>query len=231
MIRIRNLAFAYAQSVFDLQIDELQIQASSATAMVGPSGSGKTTLLNIIAGILSPDSGCVSVMETDLAGLSDAARRRFRLKNIGLVFQEFELIDYLNVLDNVLLPCRVDRAFPLTSDRRDRAAGLIEDVGLKDHLKKSVTRLSQGERQRVAICRALLMRPPLLLADEPTGNLDPVTSDQIVKLLLRAVQDEGTTLLMVTHNHSLLHHFSRTIDFAEFLTTSARGASVEESRR
>lgn len=229
MITIQELTFAYPRSRFRLHVPELTIQAARATAVVGLSGSGKTTLLHLIAGILSPDAGRITVDNTQLSGLSEAARRRFRLKTIGLVFQSFELIEYLNVLDNVLLPCRINNAVPLTLELQTRAEMLLEKVGLQDHLRKSVTRLSQGERQRVAICRAMLTRPALLLADEPTGNLDPVTSEQILRLLLQAVRDEGATLLMVTHDHSLLQHFDCTVDFGQFLSTSAMSSVPGES--
>ncbi|APZ94651.1 ABC transporter ATP-binding protein [Fuerstiella marisgermanici] len=222
MIAISNLNFRYPSSAFDLRVDDLQITPGSATAVVGPSGSGKTTLLNLIAGILRPNSGQITIEDTKVTALPDAAKRKFRLKNIGMVFQDFELIEYLNVLDNILLPCRINTSLPLTVDLRQRAEELAALVGISSHLRKSVTKLSQGERQRVAICRALLTRPSLLLADEPTGNLDPVTSEQILQLLLKTVRDEGTTLVMVTHDHSLLHHFDHTVDFEQFLTAAAK---------
>lgn len=221
MIEIAKLSFRYPRSFFELQIDSLRVESAAATAVVGPSGSGKTTLLHLIGGILSPDSGSITVDGTDLTALTDSARRSFRLTNIGMVFQNFELIEYLNVLDNVLLPCRISKDLPLSSELRDRASGLLQSVALERHARKPVTKLSQGERQRVAICRALLTKPGLILADEPTGNLDPLTSEQILKLLLEAVRAEGATLVMVTHDHSLLQHFSQKVDFAQFLTAPA----------
>ena len=142
-----------------------------------------------------------------------------------MVFQDFELIEYLSVLDNVLLPCRIGR-LPLDEAARERAKHLLDVVGMTQHARKSVTRLSQGERQRVAICRGLLTKPPLLLADEPTGNLDPITSDRILDLLLHTVREEKSTLIMVTHDHSLLHRFDRTLDFNEFLTPTATADST-----
>lgn len=208
-------------------IDSLVINAECATAVVGPSGSGKTTLLHLIAGILTPDGGEIFVDGDNVSQLPDAARRRFRLSGVGLVFQDFELIDYLTVVDNVLLPCRISNVVRLTAETRDRAFALLEQVGLKDHVRKSVTRLSQGERQRVAICRALLAKPSLILADEPTGNLDPVTSAQILDLLLKTVRDENTTLVMVTHDHSLLHHFDHTLDFNQFLAPGLDSGMAE----
>ena len=217
MICVQELLFSYPHSDFQLQIPQLEIDAECATAVVGPSGSGKTTLLHLVAGILSPERGNITVDGINVAALSSAGRRSFRLRNIGMVFQDFELIEYLNVLDNVLLPCRIGR-LSLDSDAKERAVHLLQLVGMSRHIKKSVTRLSQGERQRVAICRGLLSKPSLLLADEPTGNLDPATSEQILDVLLETVQVEKSTLVMVTHDHSLLHRFASTIDFTEFLT-------------
>ncbi|MCP4174071.1 MAG: ABC transporter ATP-binding protein [Fuerstiella sp.] len=228
MIEIQQLKFCYPRSSFHLHISELEIETASVSAVVGPSGSGKTTLLHLVAGILPIVSGKVLVDGTDLAALSDAERRKFRLQQVGLVFQDFELIDYLSVSDNVLLPCRIGDAVTLDSATRKRAEHLLEQSGLADHLRKPVTNLSQGEKQRVAICRALLTRPAILLADEPTGNLDPATSDQILELMLSSARENDTTVMMVTHDHSLLNRFDRVIDFEQFLTTSEPASCAEE---
>lgn len=227
MISVNNLLFSYAHSDFQLQIPQLQIAAECATAIVGPSGSGKTTLLHLVAGILPTELGRIAVNNCDVSAMSSSARRNFRLQNVGMVFQDFELIEYLNVLDNVLLPCRIGR-LPLAAASKERAAHLLDLVGMSRHVRKSVTRLSQGERQRVAICRGLLSKPSLLLADEPTGNLDPATSAQILDVLLEAVKVEKSTLVMVTHDHSLLPRFEQTVDFTQFLT-HAPTASAEQS--
>ncbi|MCA9124568.1 MAG: ABC transporter ATP-binding protein [Planctomycetales bacterium] len=184
--------------------------------MIAPSGSGKTTLLNLIAGILCVRRGRVSVNNVVISSLSDAARRAFRLQNIGLVFQEFELIEHLTVLDNILLPCRITSAIRLQRKHRERAAELARQVGLTDQLKQLVGKLSQGERQRVAICRALLLEPPVLLCDEPTGNLDPVNKDQVLDILFDYANQHGTTLLAVTHDHQLLSRFDDAIDCKQF---------------
>lgn len=218
MINIDQLFFSYPGSTFDLEIAQLSLAKNTATAVVGPSGSGKTTLLHLIAGILTPTSGSISVGASFVSSLSDAQRRSFRLEKIGLIFQDFELIEYLNVLDNVLLPCRIGNVLSISRSTRLKAERLLTSVGLEGHQRKPVTKLSQGERQRVAICRAMLANPSILLADEPTGNLDPVTSEQIMTLLLDAVRQHNTTLIMVTHDHSLLSRFDNTIDFAQFLT-------------
>lgn len=219
MISIRQLHFQFPASDFRLCIDELAIDGLKATAIVGPSGSGKTTLLNLIAGLLVPDLGLIQIEERAISEEPDWQRRQFRLQHVGMVFQNFELIDYLTVLDNVLLPCRVGSELKLTAAIKDRAAQLLDSCGMASHARKSVTRLSQGERQRVAICRALLTSPSLILADEPTGNLDPVASTSILDMLLAAVRDLPTTLVMVTHDHSLLPRFDNVVDFDQCLAT------------
>ncbi len=219
MITIRDLQFSWPVSEFNLRIPSLEIASRTSVAVTGPSGSGKTTLLDIIAGILPAGDGSVTVGNTELARLSESHRRAFRLQKIGLVFQSFELIEYLSVLDNILLPARISPAVPLSAELRDRARSLLTQVGLERHAARSVTRLSQGERQRVAICRALLTEPSLLLADEPTGNLDPESTLLIVEILLCQVREYGATLLMVSHDHSLLPHFDSAIDFGRLNST------------
>ena len=225
MIRLDDLKFRYPSSNYQISIPELIIKSEASAAVVGPSGSGKTTLLHLMAGILKPTSGALQVGDVMLSSLNESARRDFRIRKVGMVFQEFELIEYLTVLDNVLLPFRINPIQSVSDTARRRAIELLSSVGLKDHHARSVTRLSQGERQRVAICRALVAEPSLLLADEPTGNLDPDTSRQIVDLLLTAVRDRGMTLLMVTHDHSLLNRFDRVIDFQQFFQDADRNES------
>ena len=214
MIRIKNLHFGYSEGDFSLQVADLQVEARSTTALIGPSGSGKTTLLNLIAGITSPRAGQIEVDGVDVTALSDAARRAFRVSRIGLVFQEFELLEYLNVLDNILLPYRINSALALDEAARHRAVKLAESVGLQGKLNRYPARLSQGERQRVAVCRALSAEPVLLLADEPTGNLDPANAQLVLDLLFELAGRTGTTVVAVTHDHALLPRFQRVIDFA-----------------
>lgn len=227
MVSIRQLRFQYPGSSFSLQVDQLHLPVGQATAVVGPSGCGKTTFLHLLAGIHRATSGSIRIGDTDVTQLSEAHRRVFRLSQIGFVFQNFELIDYLNVLDNVLLPCRVGTAVKLNSTTRDRAAALLQQAGLADFSKRNVTQLSQGERQRVALCRALLVEPSLLLADEPTGNLDPETSEQVLNLLFEFIRQNQTTFVMVTHDHSLLHRFDQTVDFRQLLASVETEAVAE----
>jgi len=216
VIGIRDLEFAYTESDFRLRIAELSVASASTTAFIGPSGSGKTTLLNLIAGILLPDSGTVETNGTVVTDLSERERRAFRVEGVGLVFQEFELLEYLTVLDNILLPYRINSALRLEPAVRDRAAALAERVGIADKLNRLPRRLSQGERQRVAVCRAVLTDPPLLLTDEPTGNLDPVNREKVLDILFDYVHESGTTLVSVTHDHEILERFAEVVDFRSF---------------
>jgi putative ABC transport system ATP-binding protein len=216
MIDIKDMEFAYPSSDFRLRVPEMIVSRGATVALIGPSGSGKTTILNLIAGILVPRAGSVSINEVAVSALGEGSRRAFRIQNIGLVFQEFELLEHLSVLDNILLPCRITPAIQLRPSYRERAAELAREVGLADKLPRYVRKLSQGERQRVAICRALLLEPPLLLCDEPTGNLDPTNKAHVLKILFDYVRRHGTTLLTVTHDHELLSHFDETIDCKQF---------------
>lgn len=215
MISMRGLQFAYPGGEFLLQIPELQLSDSSIV-FSGPSGSGKTTLLHLIAGILSGSRGEINVAGRSLHQMTDSERRLFRLRHVGLVFQDFQLLEYLNVLDNVLLPCRIHSSVSLNSTLRERASQLLESVGLAEKYRRPVPQLSQGERQRVAICRALLLNPKVVLADEPTGNLDPENAERIVQLLIRETSQADSQLIMVTHDHSLLKHFHRVVSFDQF---------------
>jgi putative ABC transport system ATP-binding protein len=214
MIEIDDLEFRYQSSGFGLRVSNLRIPAGETVALVGPSGCGKTTLLNLLAGIVVPDHGDLRIEGRDLTRLDDAARRAFRNSTVGMVFQEFELLEYLNVEENILLPFFVNSAQRLAHGARGDVKELAESLGLGELLSRRIDRLSHGERQRVAIGRALITDPQLLLADEPTGNLDPATRDRIVDLLMDNAAQRQATLIMATHDHSLIDRFDRVIDFA-----------------
>jgi ABC-type lipoprotein export system ATPase subunit len=216
MIRIDSLGFTYPGAEFFLRIPELHVAPGEKVAVIGPSGSGKTTLLNLIAGILVPQHGRVDCAGIKVSALGDRERRDFRISKIGFVFQGFELLDYLDVLDNILHPYRITSALRLTSEVRERAAELAQQMDIGDKLHRRVDHLSQGEKQRVAISRALLPSPRLVLADEATGNLDPRNKGHILDLLFQSVEAHGATLLAVTHDHELLPHFDRVVDFSDF---------------
>jgi len=216
MLTVESLGFAYREGEFRLQIPQFAVAAGEKVAVIGPSGSGKTTLLNLVAGIFVPEQGTVRVGDVPVNSLGDAGRRDFRISNIGFVFQDFELLDYLSVLDNILHPYRITRALKLSREVHQRARALAEQMGIADKLQRYPQELSQGERQRAAICRALLPRPQLILADEATGNLDPENKERILDLLFESVDQHGATLLAVTHDHDLLPRFDRVVDFHDF---------------
>ena len=220
MIRITDLQFRYREGDFELRVPEFAIGRGERVGVVGPSGSGKTTLLHLIAGIVTPARGSVRTCGVDVTALDDAACRDFRIRHAGLVFQEFELIEYLSVLDNVLLPYRINPSLRLDASVRERARALAGRVGIADKLARLVTRLSHGEKQRVAVWRALIVEPELLLADEPTGNLDPANKGRVLDILMEYAEEHEATLVTVTHDHDLLPRFGRVIDFKTFQAVS-----------
>jgi len=217
MISVSDLSFSYPGGEFELSVPDLRVAQGEKLAVIGPSGSGKTTLLHLMAGIRLPQIGTVVTDGVEVTSLDDGSRRDFRIRRIGMVFQEFELLEYLTVLDNILLPYRINGSLKLGRSVRDRAARLAEQVGLADKLNRLSTRLSHGEKQRVAVCRALIADPVLLLADEPTGNLDPNNTQRVLDILLEAADATGATLVTVTHDHDLLPKFDRHVDVMDLL--------------
>ncbi len=151
-IEVRNLEFRYRNGDFSLLLPAFSVEESETVAVIGPSGTGKTTLLNLLAGCCSPDAGSVRVKGTDIVSMPDRARREFRIRSIGMIFQEFELL--LSVLDNILLPCRITPCRTYDCSVRERAKDLAREMGVGDKLGRNVRQLSQGERQRVAVCRS-----------------------------------------------------------------------------
>ncbi|MEM6373459.1 MAG: ABC transporter ATP-binding protein [Pseudomonadota bacterium] len=216
MVRIENLAFGYGTDGFRLRVPEFSLRDGERVAVVGPSGSGKTTLLNLIAGILTPESGRIDVAGSEVSSLSDAERRRFRASRIGFVFQDFALLDYLSARQNIFYPYRISPALTLDAEARNRAEALAVACGIGDKLERHPSALSQGEQQRVAICRALVTQPRLILSDEATGNLDPDSKARILDLLFEQASEAGAAVLAVTHDHELLPRFERVLDFAQF---------------
>jgi len=183
------------------------IRQGEFVALVGRSGSGKSTLLNLVSGIDLPDGGEVIIAGTALTGQSEEARTLFRRRHIGFVFQFFNLIPTLSVEENLLLPLELNGR--LDKEQRQRVSGLLEQIGLADRAASFPDRLSGGEQQRVAIARALVHRPQLLLADEPTGNLDAETSQQVMDMLARLVRQAGMTVVMVTHSQEVASRADR----------------------
>jgi putative ABC transport system ATP-binding protein len=221
MIELSNISFAYSGGDYQLDIESLKIEAGETVAITGLSGVGKTTLLHLIAGILIPNSGTVVANGEPLSRISDSERRRFRLQHIGMIFQEFELIEYLSVRDNIELPYRLSGELTLESSVRSRAQMLAQDSGIGDKLDRNVAQLSQGERQRVAICRAVLPNPKLILADEPTGNLDPANTERVLDLIFHNVVQSGASFVCITHERHYLDRFHRVLDFADFASSKS----------
>lgn len=184
----------------------LKIAPGERVAVLGPSGSGKSTLLNLVSGIDLPDAGTVRVDDIDLGRLDERSRTLFRRDRVGFVFQFFNLIPTLTVRENLALPLELKG-----EDPGDRIGELLAQVGLADRADSFPDRLSGGEQQRVAVARALVHRPGLILADEPTGNLDVDTGGVVVDLLERLVADAGATLVVVTHSASLAERMDRTV--------------------
>jgi putative ABC transport system ATP-binding protein len=196
-----------AARVHILKDIDLHIGTGEAVGLVGPSGSGKSTLLMVAAGLERPDSGRVQVAGYDLGALDEDALARFRGKNVGIVFQNFNLIPTMTALENVAVPLELAGA----SHAFERAAQELASVGLSARLDHYPAELSGGEQQRVALARALAPRPRILVADEPTGNLDEGTGAEIVELLFAGQRQRGTTLVLVTHDNSLARRCGRVV--------------------
>ncbi len=194
---------------------DLTIAAGEFVAVVGKSGSGKSTLLNLVGGIDRPTSGSVSVGGTAIQGMSENDLAIWRGRHVGLVFQFFQLLPTLTVAENVMLPMDFCRTFP-PAERRKRAIGLLDRVGVADQATKLPSALSGGQQQRVAIARALANEPKVVLADEPTGNLDSTTAREVLTLF-RSLASGGTTVLIATHERDIASVVDRTVSIADGL--------------
>jgi putative ABC transport system ATP-binding protein len=210
MIEVQGLSMRLAaggRSVTILDQIDLVIPSKQMAAIVGPSGSGKSTLLGLMAGLDRPTSGSVILDGVDITTLSESALARFRRKTIGYIFQSFHLIPTLTALENVMVPLELAGA----ASAKTRASDILNAVSLQDRLHHYPVQLSGGEQQRVAVARAFACRPPILLADEPTGNLDSATGRHVIELLLELHRDYGTTLVLVTHERDVASLMQRVI--------------------
>jgi putative ABC transport system ATP-binding protein len=195
-----------------LAVERFELAEAEQVALVGESGGGKTTLLNVISGISAPDSGRVIIDGTDIAKLPEAVRDRFRAQKIGFVFQTFNLLPAFSALENVLL----GMSFSGRGGNRGRAVELLDTVGLGHRLTHRPGQLSVGEQQRVAVARALANSPSLLLADEPTANVDLGNQENILRLIREACRGHAVSLLLVTHSRDVAAQFERVENLAEF---------------
>lgn len=232
-LHVNDLRFAYPGEGegegFRLHVPHLKLEGGKALALAGPSGAGKSTLVRLLTGLLPPSAGDIRLGTAAIHTLGHEQRRAFRLAHIGLVFQDFALLDYLTVIENILLPHQFRGAVgsgPVAAQRDNfgaKARELAQRLQISQYLDKRVSQLSQGERQRVAVARALVHEPQFIFADEPTASLDPSRGRIVVDLLIEDVRQRGACLVMVTHDPNLLPLFDQTVrmeDFAAQPTTA-----------
>lgn len=215
ILQIRDLHFQYPASDFKIEISDIKITQGSKIAISGKSGSGKTTLIHLISGILKPQSGEILFYDKSITDMNDKEIRKHRISNIGFIFQEFELLEYLNVMDNLVLPYKINKSLVLDAEIKDKAKEIANRIGIGNKLDQHPKQLSGGERQRLAIARALITSPPLIIADEPTGNLDEKTSNIVMDEIKDQVSYTNSTLIMISHNNELISSFDEIIDIQE----------------
>jgi putative ABC transport system ATP-binding protein len=214
VVSIENLLVEYravAEPFVALDIPKWEVDDGEQVAISGPSGSGKSTMLNVIAGLLGPTSGSVVVCGKQLAGLGEAERDHFRAAHIAYIFQTFNLLQGYTAIENVL----IGATFSFEKPDRGVAKRLLEEVGLTHREHHYPAELSIGEQQRVAIARALVKKPKLILADEPTGSLDPRHAGEVVRLLLKECEEHESALILVSHEASIAAAFGRQVDFLQ----------------
>ena len=215
ILQISDLHFQYPASDFKIEISNIKITQGSKIAISGKSGSGKTTLIHLISGILKPQSGEILFFDESITDMNDNDIRKHRISNIGFIFQEFELLDYLNVMDNLIIPYKINKSLSLDEEIKNKAKEIANRIGIGNKLDQHPKQLSGGERQRLAIARALITSPPLIIADEPTGNLDNKTSNIVMDEITDQVSYTNSTLIMISHNNELISSFDEIIDIQE----------------
>lgn len=214
MIEIEDLRFGYPGAPALLDVARFRVEPGEKVMLRGPSGSGKSTLLNLIAGILKPQAGRVRVCGKELAHKHESAARDFRVNNIGFIFQDFALLDYLNVEDNILLPYRINPSLKLSAEVRTRMKRWLDELGILAKAASHPPQLSFGERQRAAIARAMIAAPKLVLADEPTANLDKANALKTIELILTSAARDKAAAVVVSHDESLAPFFDRVVEMA-----------------
>ena len=204
-----------------LTIEDFQVSRGERLFLYGPSGSGKSTLLNLLAGVILPQQGTVEILGQELTRMRAHRRDRFRARHIGVIFQQLNLIPYLDVIENVLIAPHFAK-IP-AAEAVEHAGSLLETLGLGELSNQPATALSIGQQQRVAVARALVGRPEILIADEPTSALDSDNRETFMNLLLQVAGESGTTVIFVSHDRSLQTHFDRHLDINE-LTAAGAGS-------
>lgn len=231
LIALSHLGFSWPSQPELLDIAEFHLNRGESLFLKGPSGSGKTTLLGLLGGVQKPARGSIRLLGTDLGTLSASARDRFRVDHTGYIFQQFNLLPFLSVRENVELPCRFSRLRAERARQRhgsvdQAAAALLAHLGLREELlERRADALSIGQQQRVAAARALIGQPELVIADEPTSALDADSREAFLDLLFAECRDAGSSLLFVSHDQSLARLFDRSLSLAE-LNRAARPAEV-----
>ncbi len=214
-VEFRNCHFSYqAHSPKVINIDLLEVKPGEKVFIYGPSGYGKSTMLNLMAGVISPSAGDLLVLGHNMRDLSQSKRDQLRGANIGYIFQIFNLIPYLGIKENIILPCMINKSRSI-GDYLQQAEELIDALGLRDHVHKKVTDLSIGQQQRVAAARALIGEPKIIIADEPTSALDEKNTGEFMGLLMSLWEIKKFTLLFVSHDERLKPYFTRTLALAE----------------
>jgi putative ABC transport system ATP-binding protein len=230
IVTMSGVRFAWpSRDSFQLSVDHFTLLEGERLLLIGPSGSGKSTFLSLLAGIVTPQAGRITILGTDIATLGGAARDRFRGEHFGIIFQMFNLLPYGSVIDNVLLP------LSFSAERRQRAAGrdgaeaeaarLLATLGIEGLQRAPAASLSVGQQQRVAAARALIGSPQIIIADEPTSALDRSAQGAFLELLFSVVEEAGATLVMVSHDESLSPSFSRVVPLQAIARIERGGAS------
>ncbi|HEX4879178.1 MAG TPA: ABC transporter ATP-binding protein [Limnobacter sp.] len=230
VLSMQGVEFVYAGERFGLHIPSFDLSSAQGVFVHGESGSGKSTLLNLMAGVLRAQAGRVCLMGHDLSTLTERRCDALRVDHVGFVFQQFNLLNYLSVIDNVTLPCefsalRRRRALEDAPTVKAAARALLQDLGMQAHIDQAVQTLSVGQQQRVAVARALIGRPSLLIADEPTSALDAMHQARFVELLLNRAQQQGTAVVMVSHNPELAARFDRHCPIAAWHMSPQRASA------
>lgn len=218
MIKIKGLSKKFDEEC-NIRIKDTEFKDRTSYVLLGPSGCGKSTMLNMITGVITPTTGSILVDDTEITKLTQQEKDAYRLKNIGYIFQDFKLIDDMTVEDNLNL-LKLGNAECLPIDE------VLESVGIKGKRKSKVKHLSGGERQRVAIARALIKQPRIIIADEPTGNLNFENGKKVVELLIKASQKFSNTMIVVTHDDRLVEYFDEALHFEDMLIREGGNENV-----
>ena len=224
-MELTDVRFRYSASTTDvLRVPHFRVERGERLFMFGPSGSGKTTLLSLIGGLFHPNAGKISVLGQDITAMNDSARDGFRAAHVGFIFQVFNLVPYLSILQNVILPCKFGRGVSMGFSSAESEAGyLLGQLGISDVANKNVGNLSIGQQQRVAAARALMGSPGLIVADEPTSALDADARNDFLRVLFEQAKREGSTVIFVSHDRSLAAQFDRCVALADINQVVLRG--------